>query len=333
MSNSNFDVDDTHSDNEPLSSNNNKKKLHSTTGDKKDHTHHSINPSLHGQQQQVPKEKKIILNDKTFNECVSIMKPVKKALKRIDIKEACITEKEHLAKIKRYLLEIGDTINDHLTTYSDPEKIKEWRTFLWIFVSKFTSWDSERLKNLFKKFDSSRDEEQHQFNQQPSGTSNRSQNNSSLMGHRPGPSLSPGHQKYSNYSSSSDKKSWRGGGGDSSYSSTIKREADDWGVHSNNNYKHSNRPSSNSFTPNSNYHRADYESSGHNHHPYHNSAHPRYNHNVFSPNSNFSSNSHHNSTSSLNHSFGGEHLSGDAHYYSPNEFSRSNKSGSSDHYK
>lgn len=100
------------------------------------------------------------MSEKTFNECKNILRPVKKALKNIDIRETNLSEKDHLEKIKKHLLEIGDKINDHLTLYSDPEKIKLWRNYLWVFVSKFTSsWNWEKIKNLYKKFANTRDEE------------------------------------------------------------------------------------------------------------------------------------------------------------------------------
>jgi hypothetical protein len=125
------------------------------------------------------KEKKIILDEKTFAECKDILRPVKKALKNIYIIEDTSKEKDHLELIQRYLLEIGDKINDYLTMYSDPEKINKWRNYLWVFVSKFTSsWTYERIKNLYKKFAKSRDEEiiKNSNNQDPF-SSDFSQNN------------------------------------------------------------------------------------------------------------------------------------------------------------
>lgn len=105
------------------------------------------------------KEKKIILSEKIFNECKSILRPVKNALKNID-PPGGLSEREHIERIKRHILEIGDKINDHLTAYSDPEKIKEWRNYLWVFVAKFTStWSWQRIKDLYKKFAMSRDDE------------------------------------------------------------------------------------------------------------------------------------------------------------------------------
>lgn len=84
---------------------------------------------------------------------------MKHALKNIDPQQS-MNEREHIEKIKRHILEIGDKINDHLTAYSDPEKIKEWRNYLWVFVSKFTStWSWQRIKDLYKKFALLRDDE------------------------------------------------------------------------------------------------------------------------------------------------------------------------------
>lgn len=85
------------------------------------------------------------------------MRPVRRALKNIDVKGSSISEKDQIDRIKKHLLEIGDKISDSLTKYSDPDKIKEWRNYLWIFVSKFTTWSSERLKNVYKKLSKSRD--------------------------------------------------------------------------------------------------------------------------------------------------------------------------------
>jgi len=86
------------------------------------------------------------------------MRPVKRALKNIDVKETGISDEHEMDKIKRHLLEIGDRINECVSRYSDPELIKEWRTNLWIFVSKFTTWTPDRLKNVFKKLAKSRDD-------------------------------------------------------------------------------------------------------------------------------------------------------------------------------
>ena len=96
------------------------------------------------------------MDEKVFNECKDLMRPVRKALKNIDVKGSNISEKDQIEKIKKHLLEIGDKISDCLIKYSDPDKIKLWRNYLWIFVSKFTTWSAERLKNVYKKLSKSR---------------------------------------------------------------------------------------------------------------------------------------------------------------------------------
>jgi hypothetical protein len=123
-------------------------------------TNKSKKPQANSSNANKKASEKVILSDRIFNECKNIMRPVKRALKNIDIKESSLSEKDPLERIKKHLLEIGDVINDYLSTYSDPDKIKEWRSYLWIFVSKFTTWNSERLKNLYKKFANSREEEE-----------------------------------------------------------------------------------------------------------------------------------------------------------------------------
>ena len=309
---SNLDADDVHSDNEHPN-----KKAH--TSHKKDsHLHHNHHQTPQNQAQQ-PKEKKIILNEKTFNECKNILKPVKKALKNIDkIKEMGVSEKDNTEKVKS-LLEIGDLINDHLGAFNDPKKINEWRNFLWIFVAKFTTWDFERLKNLYKRFASNRDEEAEEQQQRSSVNINRSLNsNSSMLNSRSSSNNSSDKKK------SSNSEYWRGDNRDSS------------------NYKNSNRPPSllsTSFHNTNHYHRGSADHDSHNQH-YNNARFGfRDNNNTYSPNTSFSNNhrqSDHN-TSNMNHSYS-EHadIGGGAHhqnYYASNDFSSRPKGSLNEHYK
>jgi hypothetical protein len=141
------------SDNSESNSDSKKKRANASH----DH-HHDEDTHSDAEANRAKKEKKTVLNEKIFNECKNILRPVKKALKNLDVKE----DKDHVEKMRLYLLEIGDTINEYLSSFSDPEKIKEWRNFLWTFVAKFTTWDSERLKNVYRKFANTRDE--HEMN-------------------------------------------------------------------------------------------------------------------------------------------------------------------------
>lgn len=55
------------------------------------------------------------------------MRPVKKALKQLDNPDETLPEKEQVNHTRQCLLRIGDRINECLRTYSDPDKVKEWR--------------------------------------------------------------------------------------------------------------------------------------------------------------------------------------------------------------
>ncbi|KAJ8926869.1 hypothetical protein NQ314_020720 [Rhamnusium bicolor] len=86
-----------------------------------------------------------------FNECKEKMRPVKKALKALDNPDQSLSESEQVQHTRDCLLQIGEQINSCLNQYSDPEKIKEWRSNLWYFVSKFTEYDAKKLYKLYKK--------------------------------------------------------------------------------------------------------------------------------------------------------------------------------------
>ncbi|XP_057666900.1 chromodomain-helicase-DNA-binding protein 1 isoform X1 [Diorhabda carinulata] len=91
------------------------------------------------------------LDPTIFNECKEKMRPVKKALKALDNPDQSLSEAEQVQHTRDCLLQIGEQINTSLMKYSDPEKIKEWRSNLWYFVSKFTEYDAKKLYKLYKK--------------------------------------------------------------------------------------------------------------------------------------------------------------------------------------
>lgn len=78
------------------------------------------------------------------------MRPVKKALKALDRPDQSLSESEQVAHTRQCLVQIGNQINTCLAEYKDPEKIKEWRSNLWYFVSKFTEFDAKKLYKLYK---------------------------------------------------------------------------------------------------------------------------------------------------------------------------------------
>lgn len=90
------------------------------------------------------------LEPSVFNECKEKMRPVKKALKALDNPDQTLTEQEQVNHTRQCLLQIGDQINKCLCEYKDPDKIKEWRSNLWYFVSKFTEFDAKKLFKLYK---------------------------------------------------------------------------------------------------------------------------------------------------------------------------------------
>ncbi|XP_044576012.1 chromodomain-helicase-DNA-binding protein 1 isoform X2 [Cotesia glomerata] len=90
------------------------------------------------------------LDPSVFNECKEKMRPVKKALKALNQPDQSLSEEERIAHTRQYLVQIGNQINTCLSEYKDPEQIKEWRSNLWYFVSKFTEYDAKKLYKLYK---------------------------------------------------------------------------------------------------------------------------------------------------------------------------------------
>lgn len=90
------------------------------------------------------------LDPSIFNECKEKMRPVKKALKALDRPDQTLSEADQVAHTRQCLVQIGNQINTCLSVYRDPEQIKEWRSNLWYFVSKFTEFDAKKLYKLYK---------------------------------------------------------------------------------------------------------------------------------------------------------------------------------------
>lgn len=85
------------------------------------------------------------------------MRPVKKALKALDTPDMSLSEEERVARARRSLYQIGNHIDTCLAEYKTSEQIKEWKSNLWYFASKFTTFKAKKLyrmyKNLAKKKD------------------------------------------------------------------------------------------------------------------------------------------------------------------------------------
>lgn len=83
------------------------------------------------------------------------MRPVKKSLKALGQTDESLSREEQLGRARRCLLQIGNHINMCLEEYKDPVQISEWRSNLWEFASKFTTFKARKLyrtyKNLIKQ--------------------------------------------------------------------------------------------------------------------------------------------------------------------------------------
>lgn len=92
------------------------------------------------------------LDPNVFNECKEKMRPVKKALKALDNPDQSLSTQDQVAHTTDCLLRIGKQIDECLKEYSEsPERVKEWRSNLWYFVSKFTEFDAKKLFKLYKR--------------------------------------------------------------------------------------------------------------------------------------------------------------------------------------
>lgn len=90
------------------------------------------------------------LDPNIFNECKEKMRPVKKALKALDTPHHGMSNEDYISHKRECLLKIGTRIDECLTEYKDPVKIKEWRSSLWYFVSKFTEDSASKLFKMYK---------------------------------------------------------------------------------------------------------------------------------------------------------------------------------------
>lgn len=90
------------------------------------------------------------LDPTIFNECKEKMRPVKKALKALDNPDQSLSNEDQVNHTRACLLSIGQQIDICLKEYKDSDKLKEWQSNLWYFVSKFTEFDAKKLFKLYK---------------------------------------------------------------------------------------------------------------------------------------------------------------------------------------
>ncbi|XP_042207777.1 chromodomain-helicase-DNA-binding protein 1-like isoform X5 [Homarus americanus] len=86
-----------------------------------------------------------------WDECKEKMRPMKKALKTLDNPNESLSQEEQIQHTRRCLVQIGDHIERSLQALQDPTSIREWKSLLWQFVSKFTEYDARKLHKLYKK--------------------------------------------------------------------------------------------------------------------------------------------------------------------------------------
>ncbi|ESO89597.1 hypothetical protein LOTGIDRAFT_218699 [Lottia gigantea] len=120
--------------------------LHKSSGDGPKHFTASSEPINISEEGEMPAD----LTQEIFSQCKEKMRPVKKALKQLDNPEEGLTEKEQLNHMKSCLLKIGDRISECLERISDQERARLWRNYLWLFVSRFTELEANKLHKLYR---------------------------------------------------------------------------------------------------------------------------------------------------------------------------------------
>lgn len=84
-------------------------------------------------------------------QCKEMMRPVKRALKRLDNPDEGMSDKEQLVHTRQCLLKIGDRINECMGHYNDPEVIKQWRR--WGNVGDVSqAYSTKIIANVSAKF-------------------------------------------------------------------------------------------------------------------------------------------------------------------------------------
>jgi len=100
------------------------------------------------------------LDPETFAQCKDKMRNVKKFLKLLDKPDPDQSTEEQVANTRKCLIKIGRHIDTVLEGMNE-DKAREWRSYLWYFVSNFTEFDAKKLFKLYRhasKKDSHTDE-------------------------------------------------------------------------------------------------------------------------------------------------------------------------------
>lgn len=107
---------------------------------------------MHFTQNSEPRALEVLggLDPSVFNECKEKMRPVKKALKALDNPDQSLSNADQVTHTRACLVSIGKQIELCLAEFREPDRIKEWRSNLWHFVSKFTEFDAKKLFKLYR---------------------------------------------------------------------------------------------------------------------------------------------------------------------------------------
>merc|ERR1711892_748446 len=84
------------------------------------------------------------LDPETFAQCKDKMRNVKKFLKLLDKPDPDQSTEEQVANTRKCLIKIGRHIDTVLEGMNE-DKAREWRSYLWYFVSNFTEFDAKKL--------------------------------------------------------------------------------------------------------------------------------------------------------------------------------------------
>lgn len=190
-------------------------------------------PAMHFTAQAEPQVIDADLDPVIFSQCKEKMRPVKKALKKLD-PDKKLSEEDRVKNTAQHLIKIGDRIMECLREVEqDEKKTKEWRNHLWTFVSKFTEFSPKRIYKMYraikkgekpekihrnhKKSSSSRHSHSHKGGgdgfDEPRGSKRSKSGGGSSPPKRPreGPSPYDSHSSYP--SSSSYNRGWSSSGG------------------------------------------------------------------------------------------------------------------------
>ncbi|KAK1158207.1 hypothetical protein AOXY_G23049 [Acipenser oxyrinchus oxyrinchus] len=89
------------------------------------------------------------LNLITFSICKESMRPVKKALKQLELLKDLPLEQQ-VRSARTQVLTIGEHVSTCLAEYSTAQEARYWKRYLWKFASIFSEHNARTLRRLYK---------------------------------------------------------------------------------------------------------------------------------------------------------------------------------------